>query len=174
LFVGPDNGIFSYVIDRESDARVFHITNSRLFHEPLSNTFHGRDIFAPVGAALSTGITLEEVGPVIKDEVRLPSLALTKLAGGSLRGRIIHIDRFGNCVTNFTAADLTPEMLAAGARLKIKGKMIRNFRQFFAEGRTGELFAIWGSAGFLEIVMRNKSAAETLRAKCGDEVVVSQ
>src|SRR5206468_1113847 len=79
LFVGPDNGIFSYVIDRESDARVFHITNSRLFREPLSNTFHGRDIFAPVGAALSTGITLEEIGPEIKDEIRLPALAPSKL-----------------------------------------------------------------------------------------------
>jgi len=174
MFVGPDNGIFSYVIDREPGARVFHISNEHYFRRPVSATFHGRDIFAPVAAALSLGVPPDDFGVEIKDHVRLPPLAPEILGKGRLAARIIHIDRFGNCVTNLTPQELTPEMIEGGARLIIKGKTIKTFRKFFSaeSEHKDKLFAVWGSAGFLEIAAQNLSAARLLKVERGDGVVV--
>ena len=155
FFVGPDNGLFSYIYDREPSHKTFHVTADRFFRPTVSNTFHGRDIFAPVAAALSNGVAVEEFGQLIEDEVRLPSLE-TPL-------RIIHIDRFGNCVTNITR-DHSPREIV------VKGRTISEFRQFYGEGDDQSLFAIWGSAGFLEISVNGGSAAKVLAAKRGDEV----
>ena len=151
-FVGPDNGLFTYIYDREPSHRIVHVTADRFFGPERSTTFHGRDIFAPVAAALSNGIEIEEFGAEISDAVRLPSLE-TPL-------RIIHIDRFGNCVTNITR-DRLPRQIV------VKGRTIREFRQFYGEGDDESLFAIWGSAGFLEISMNCGSAAQILGAKPG-------
>jgi len=174
FFVGPDNGIFSYIIDREPSACVFEITNRSYFRQPISKTFHGRDIFAPVAAVLAAGTKPEELGKTITDPVQLQPLTPIHLDDGRLRARIIHIDSFGNCVTNLTENDLTPELIAAGARMYVKGRLIRKFRQYFAEAEDGEtLFGVWGSAGFLEIASRNRSAAKLLKARRGDTVTVS-
>lgn len=156
FFVGPDNGIFTYICDRESSHQTFHITAEKYFRPDPSSTFHGRDIFAPVAAALSTGVTPEQFGPEIKDQVRLPSLE-TPL-------RIIHIDRFGNCVTNITREAFR------GKSLSINGRTISALRNFYGEGQAEELFAIWGSAGFLEISVNGGSAAQILGAKRADPV----
>ena len=174
FFVGPDNGIFSYVMDREKNFTVFELTNAKYFHHPVSNTFHGRDIFAPVAAALALGVAPKEFGKQLKDPVRLPSLGVKNDANGRLTGRIIHIDRFGNCITNFTRDVISAEMIAEGVTVTTKGKNIREFQEFFAGSSKGDEkpFAIWGSTGFLEIAMKNKSAAEVLRAKTGDAVTV--
>jgi S-adenosylmethionine hydrolase len=155
FFVGPDNGLFSYIYDREPSHRTFHVTTNRYFRPSVSSTFHGRDIFAPVAAALSNGVAPEELGMLIDDEVRLPSLE-TPL-------RIIHIDRFGNCITNITR-DLSP------GEIVVKGKTISEIRQFYGEGDDRSLFAIWGSAGFLEISVNGGSAAKVLGAARGDEI----
>lgn len=173
VFVGPDNGIFSYIIDTEREARVFHITNEKYFRHPVSATFHGRDIFAPVAAALSLGVQPEKLGAEVMDHVRLAPLLPDMLGKGRLGARIIHIDRFGNCVTNLTSRELTPAMIKAGARLLIKGKTINAFRQFFADDSRGKenLFAVWGSAGFLEIAAQNRSAARVLKVERGERVV---
>jgi S-adenosylmethionine hydrolase len=160
FFVGPDNGLFTYICDREPSHRIIHVTAERFFRPHVSTTFHGRDIFAPVAAALSNGVAIEEFGAEINDEVRLPSLE-TPL-------RIIHIDRFGNCVTNITRDRLDSESLV------IKGRTISEFRRFYGEGDDESLFAIWGSAGFLEISVNGGSAAQVLGAKRGDEIVVRQ
>jgi len=157
FFVGPDNGIFSYICDREPSHRVFHITAEKYFRRDPSSTFHGRDIFAPVAAALSTGVTPEQFGPLINDEVRLPSLEAPL--------RIIHIDRFGNCVTNISRETYE------GKSLVINGKTIGALRNFYGEGDAKELFAIWGSAGFLEISVNGGSAARILGAKRGDTII---
>ena len=161
FFVGPDNGIFTYIYDREPSHQTFHVTSDRYFRPSPSNTFHGRDIFAPVAAALSKGVAVEDFGVEINDEVRLPSLE-TPL-------RIIHIDRFGNCVTN-----ITRDQLGAEESIEINGRTISEFRRFYGEGSETSLFAIWGSAGFLEISVNGGSAAKELGAKRGDEVVVRQ
>ena len=162
FFIGPDNGIFTYIYDREPSHRTFHVTNENYFRHPVSSTFHGRDIFAPVAAALSKGAKPESFGPVIKDEVRFP---------GSLNGvtQIIHIDRFGNCITNITRDKIDPK---AGPRLKVKGKVISSFRDFYGADSGSKLFAIWGSAGFLELSVNGGSAAETLGVKRGDRITL--
>ena len=173
FFVGPDNGIFSYVYESEPDHQTFHITNETCFHQPVSTTFHGRDIFAPVAAALSLGTNPDELGPEIKDAVRLASLLPFKQKNGKLEGRIIHIDRFGNCITNFTREHLA-STLESRASLMISGYTIRSFRRFYGEGEGGseKLFAVWGSAGFLEIAATNRSAARLLKAKRGQPVIL--
>ncbi len=163
FFVGPDNGLFSYIYDREPSHRTFHVTAEKYFRPSPSSTFHGRDIFAPVAAALSNGVKVEEFGPEIFDVVRLPALLEPT--------RIIHIDRFGNCVTNITRDLLKSE---EGASLLINGKTIRDFRKFYGEDSSTSPFAIWGSAGFLEISVNGGSAAKVLRVKRGDEVIFTQ
>jgi S-adenosylmethionine hydrolase len=181
FFVGPDNGLFSYVYERERDARVFHLTREKYFRQPVSATFHGRDIFAPVAGALSSGTTPAELGDEIKDYQRLAPLAPSRLRSGEMEAAIIHIDRFGNCITNLTRRDLTEEMIAEGARLLVNGRSIGSFRRFFADdagedaGEDGEqsLFAVWGSAGFLEIVAFRDSAAKALNARSGQSIIVS-
>jgi len=178
-FVGPDNGLFSYVYDREPAYEVFQVTADEYFRQPPSPTFHGRDVFAPVAAALSNGIEPVTLGPRISDAVRLAPLTPVKDESGNLHGRIIHIDRFGNCITNFTRCDL-PDKKAV--KLSVNGQVIETFRGFFTDehgsrpangGSPDELFAIWGSAGFLELSINGGSAALLLRAKRGDPVVLS-
>lgn len=175
-FVGPDNGILSYVCDSSGDTpQVFHLNNAAFFREPVCKTFNGRDVFAPVAAALSNGVEPGKLGTRITDYVRLPSLTPLTSRNGSIKARIIHIDRFGNCVTNITPALLTAELIGAGAKLRVNGKLVNSFKDFFAQktGSRDQIFGIWGSAGFLEIAAANKSAARLLKAKRGDAVIVS-
>ena len=175
FFVGPDNGIFSYVIDRQPDAHLFDITNRKYFRQPVSETFHGRDIFAPVAGALSNGVEADDFGAEIHDHVRLVPLAPEKVGKDKLRARIIHIDRFGNCITNLTEENLTPQLIEGGAQLTINGQKIKAFRRFFSDEKSNDekLFALWGSAGFLEVAAKNRSAAKLLKAKRGQAVLVS-
>ncbi len=161
LFVGPDNGLFTYIYERELSHQAFHVTAEKYFRPKVSTTFHGRDIFAPVAGALSNGVKPNKLGSVIDDAVRL---------NYSRQPQIIHIDHFGNCVTNISREDFEGTI----ASLKINGKTIRNFREFYGEDSSGGLFAIWGSAGFLEIAVNGGSAAKRLRAKRGDEVFLTQ
>lgn len=178
FFVGPDNGIFSYVCERSENLghtpELFQLTNTKYFREPVSATFHGRDLFSPVAAALSLAVKPNELGEAIPDIVRLPPLRPTTARDGRLMGRVIHIDRFGNCVTNITRSDLTAQMIAAGATLRLKGKTVKSFRNYFGEPAIDKdkVFGIWGSAGFLEIAAANASAAKLLNAQRGDPVAV--
>lgn len=174
-FVGPDNGIFSYVCERAGVAKFFHLRSSAYFRPAVSKTFHGRDIFAPVAAALASGIGPKKLGRELKDAVRLAPLLPEKAKNGKLNARIIHIDRFGNCITNITPQNLTAKMIEEGAYLTANGTKIDSFRSFFSEkgGRGSGLFGIWGSAGFLEIAATNRSAAEILGAKKGQIVIVT-
>lgn len=162
LFVGPDNGLFTHIYDRESSSRVYHVTAEKYFRPSPSSTFHGRDIFAAVAAALSNGVAPARFGPVIDNEVRLPS--------DNKQTRVIHIDHFGNCITNITRAELDTN----NARLVINGKTIRDFRTFYGESNSKSPFAIWGSAGFLEISVNGGSAAKILKAARGDAVILRQ
>ena len=176
FFVGPDNGLFSYVCDRLPVSGIFHLTNSKYFLEPVSSTFNGRDIFAPVAAALSSGIRPEEMGSEINDYVRLKSLTPERSRSGGIKGRVIHIDRFGNCVTNITRNELSLEQISAGATLRIKGKTIKSFRNYFSEKSDSreKVFAVWGSAGFLEIAAANASAAKLLDIHRGETLITGK
>lgn len=175
FFVGPDNGIFSYVCDRFTPTEIVHLTNSKYFRQPVSPTFNGRDIFAPVAAALSTGVKPGELGEKTDDYVKLEPLKAVASSAGEIAGRIIHVDRFGNCVTNITSLELTNRMIAGGAKLRVKRKLVKSFRNYFAEdtGSKDKVFAVWGSAGFLEIAADREAAAQILKVRRGDEVTVS-
>ncbi len=172
FFVGPDNGIFSWICEREGKWRAIRLTNPKFFREQVSATFHGRDIFAPVAAALSNHTSLAEFGPEIVEIVQLESLTTTEV-NGEIEARIIHIDRFGNCLTNLNRASVDENSFAFGAKLVVGNHEITSFQRFFAAAKREELFCVFGSAGFLEIAARNISAAETLNAKLGERVTLT-
>jgi len=173
-FVGPDNGVFGYVYERVESFAVHQLTNENYFRKDVSTTFHGRDVFAPVAGALSRGVAAEELGPRLSDFVRLPFARPERRADGVLEGRVIHVDRFGNCVTNFTPRDIPVEPFGRGMRMKVGGFEIEQLRRFFADERDapGEPFAIWGSAGLLEIAVNLDSAARRLGVGRGQAVEV--
>jgi len=175
-FVGPDNGVFGYVFERLGNFRVFQITNEKFFRPRVSATFHGRDIFAPVAGALSRGTRPEELGHEVEDFVRLAFASPETTSDGTLAGVVLHIDRFGNCVTNITPRDLDEEMIRGGATLRVGGREVRAFRRFFADegSAPGEPFAIWGSAGLLEIAVFRDSAARTLGVSRGARVEIKK
>ena len=173
-FVGPDNGLFGHVLHREPAARVFHLREPRFFRHPGSTTFHGRDVFAPVAAALAGGAAPESMGPPIEDFVRLDPLAAHRAEDGTIRGSIVHVDHFGNCITSIAREDLPPHSDDRRIHVRFGGHRIRSIRRAFEEGGAapGEPFGIWGSAGLLEIAVDRDSAAKKLGVQRGQPVEV--
>jgi S-adenosyl-L-methionine hydrolase (adenosine-forming) len=174
FFVGPDNGLFSWIVQREGKCRIHQVTNEKFFRHPVSHTFHGRDVFAPVAAALSNGKETREFGPHTDSFVELESLTPQRATDGRIDGAIIHIDRFGNCITNLTPNHLGREN-GNTLQVNINGRQITSFRQFFSQtpGDDDELFMFLGSAGFIEIAARNASAASLLNAQRGQLIVAN-
>src|SRR5262245_20142169 len=154
FFVGPDNGIFSFVYARESTARVFQVTSQDFIGRPMSATFHGRDLFAPVAGYLSRGVALEKFGREVDRYIKL-ELPEPKemLESGVIEGHIIHIDRFGNCITNFTDRELCFDRFSHNqAVMTIGDWKIDQFCSHFEQAiRKDELMAYPGSAGYWEI-----------------------
>lgn len=178
LFVGPDNGLFGHVYERAGESlRVHRLPPAEHFNPQASSTFHGRDLFAPVAGRLAGGETPAQLGAVGTAEfVRLPLARPHRRPDATLEAAVIHVDRFGNLVTNLTPQQLDEDALECGrARLLVGGREVRAFRRFYAEGRgdASEPFAIWGSAGFLEISVNRASAARALGAGRGHEVIVT-
>jgi S-adenosyl-L-methionine hydrolase (adenosine-forming) len=168
FFIAPDNGLLSFVLtDASSPVRVFKLTNEKFFHHPVSRTFHGRDIFAPVAAHLSNGVAPEVFGDEINDFVRFKISQPRKASESQTEAEIIHIDRFGNLITNLKIKDL-PERFS----LEINGRKIEKLQNFYAEAESNEIFMIFGSAGFLEIVVFHNSAAKLLSARNGQQISV--
>jgi S-adenosylmethionine hydrolase len=166
IFVAPDNGVLSFVLQAVSGAqpRVYHIKNENLFRKPVSRTFHGRDIFAPVAAYLARGAAIESVGPQITDFITLP-FPTPRFEGNRLLGTVLRIDKFGNVMTNLRLTDLGPRF-----RIRVAGDQITRLRRSYSEARPGEVFAIEGSAGFIELAMNKSSAVERLRVERGVEI----
>jgi S-adenosylmethionine hydrolase len=176
LFVGPDNGLFGHVYEREDVRRAFELTDRNYFRAAVSATFHGRDVFGPVAGALSRGVTPASFGREVGDFIRLPRARPRRLPDGALEAAVIHVDRFGNLVTNLMPHDVATDDLAAGrVRLTVGPREVRRFRRFYAEApdETPEPFAIWGSAGFLELSVNRASAAQALDAGRGQIIKVS-
>ena len=169
-FVGPDNGVFSFVLRQATDYEAFEITNRSLFAPEISSTFHGRDIFAPIAAELSLGTPLGEIGKPLSRVQLLPEIV--HVSASSLESRIIHIDRFGNCVTGIERAALSGNELPQTFALHAGKSQIRQQKRFYLEKVTepNNPFVIWGSAGFLEISLPLSSAAERLDLRIGDPV----
>ncbi|HVF29089.1 MAG TPA: SAM-dependent chlorinase/fluorinase [Pyrinomonadaceae bacterium] len=173
FFIGPDNGLFTYVYVRTHTPQVFHLSNEKYFRPFRSTTFHGRDVFAPVAGALANGVAPAALGEAISDFQRLPLSKPQRLDDGTLDASIIHIDRFGNCITNISRDDV-PEAAGGAWHLVVGSHQVHSVREFFAakDGASEELFAVWGSAGFLEIAVYCGSAARVLAARRGQAVRV--
>jgi S-adenosyl-L-methionine hydrolase (adenosine-forming) len=175
LFVGPDNGLFTSVVDRVPTARIRHLTNTAYFLPNPSSTFHGRDIFAPVAAALAEGVPPENLGPIIHDPIQLKMMRCESMADGTLTGKIIHIDHFGNCVTNLPSDRLRSLSATESFCLLVKEFQIRKLARCYGEGagEPGRPFLICGSAGFLEVSIDSSSAARELKIEVGDPVLLT-
>jgi S-adenosyl-L-methionine hydrolase (adenosine-forming) len=174
-FVAPDNGVLSVIYAREEALYVRHITASHYFLEPVSNTFHGRDVFAPVAGWLSRQVETTKFGDEIKDFTKFALPLPKRLSEKEVKGLVLRVDRFGTLMTNLTSADL-PELFGAkSAAFKItagKGE-VTHLRTAYADGAPGELFAILGSSGYLEIAGNRASASQTLGIGRGVEVTVT-
>jgi len=169
LFVAPDNGVLSYIISASpEEPQAVDLTNPKFWRHPVSSTFHGRDIFAPVAAHLSLGIPLEEFGQAITSLSTFPMPHPQTLAKGELLGHILHIDRFGNLITDVIKEDLPQGKLS----VEIAGRQIKGLSISYAEG--DELLALLDSNGHLEIALKNGSAASLLGARIGDEVRIKE
>lgn len=176
-FVAPDNGLLSYVLAEASATspgpgpgerelspglEAVAITNPRFWRHPVSSTFHGRDIFAPVAAHLSLGIAVHEFGETVHSVFTL-ALPQPEVADGVIVGHIVHIDRFGNLIT-----DIAGHLVAQWALIEVSGHYIEGLSSCYAEGE--ELLALIGSSGNVEIAAKNKSAAAWLSVKVGNIV----
>jgi S-adenosylmethionine hydrolase len=171
-FIGPDNGVFSYIYQRAPVNRVVHFTTEHYFRQPVSSTFHGRDVFAPCAAYVSKLVDWRMMGEEISDPVRFNTPTPVVVSEKQIRGTVIHVDRFGNLVTNITPAELTEELIRAGARVRIGAHEPARVLTHFAEANENELFAYFGSAGFLELAVQRQSAARVVEGRRGIEVEV--
>jgi S-adenosylmethionine hydrolase len=173
-FVAPDNGVLSLIYAREERLSVRHITSEHYFLQPLSNTFHGRDIFAPVAAYLAKGVDHEKFGDEITDFVRFNAPRPKVIDPKTIRGVVLKVDRFGNLVTNITPQDVPllfqPEPPAF--KIVVGKNEVKSMKTNYAEGAPGEVFGILGSMGYLEIAANRGAAAQLVSAGKGAEVNV--
>jgi len=175
LFIAPDNGVLSLALEREQRVSVRHISSDDYFLQPVSQTFHGRDIFAAVAGWLSTGLEPAKFGHEISDYVRISIPAVKHAEKGRIEGVVLKVDKFGNLITNITAQDI-PELFVAQAppfKMAVGKHEITSMRTSYAQGAPGEVFGILGSMGFLEISANRGSAARSLEAVKGTKIVVT-
>jgi S-adenosyl-L-methionine hydrolase (adenosine-forming) len=173
-FVAPDNGVLSLVYAKEERIHVRHITSDHYFRQPISNTFHGRDIFAPVAAYLAKQVDSHKFGDEVEDYTKFSAPKPKAVDKNRLRGVVLKVDRFGNLITNITPADAPMLFQAKPAAFKIVvgSREVTEIRQAYAEGEPGEVFAILGSMGFLEIAANRGAAAQLAGVSKGNEVSI--
>jgi S-adenosyl-L-methionine hydrolase (adenosine-forming) len=169
-FVGPDNGVLSWALRREKVLEIRRLENAEVFRQPVSATFHGRDVFAPVAARLSQGVLLDWIGPEVAsyEEMEWP---VAELRGETLAGQVLYVDRFGNAITNMDAAALT----ALGDReltVVLPGGQTCLVKKFYAEVEASQPIALLGSTGFLEIAINTGHAAKQFNLKVGTPIEV--
>jgi hypothetical protein len=167
FFVAPDNGILSFVYKAEPDYAAYEITSDHYFRKPVSATFHGRDIFAPIAAWISRDIPLHQIGPRVPEPERLYIPAPKRVKEALIQGTILAVDQFGNLITN-----LVPAEVPRTSRILAGKREIMSFRAAYAEGAPEEVFIVPGSTGYLEIAMKNGSAASALGLKSGAPIGV--
>jgi len=172
LYVGPDNGLLIPAATAEENLHVYELTNHSLMRNPISSTFHGRDVFSPVAANLALGVQPRDVGREIIDYVKL-SFAKAKYEHRGFVCEVLHIDEFGNIVTNINQKELNKFKSHARVDLRMNRKhfSVRIVRTF-SELKKRELGLLVGSHGFIEIVSLEASAAHKLSAKIGDALRV--
>ena len=173
-FVAPDNGVLSMVYAKEERIHVRHITSEHYFRMPVSQTFHARDVFAPVGAYLAKQVDSHKFGDEIEDYIKFAAPRPKAVSPNRMRAVVLKVDRFGNLITNITPKDVPALFKAKAAAFKIVvgNREITTIRQAYAEGTAGEVFGIIGSMGYLEIVANRGSAAQVTGAGKSAEVSI--
>jgi S-adenosyl-L-methionine hydrolase (adenosine-forming) len=167
FYLGPDNGVLSWVLGREKIKAIRQLENQKCFLRPVSQTFHGRDVFAPVAAHLSRGLPIQKLGSPLDDFVRLP-WPQPRQTANAIRGEVVYIERFGNAITN-----IPNEMLRGhSGKVYARRKLICSVELSYESVRTGLPVAVPGSSGFLEIAVNGGSAASQLGLKISDPVGV--
>jgi S-adenosylmethionine hydrolase len=167
-FIGPDNGVLSMVYQREP-SRVRLISNEYLFRKPVSRTFHGRDIFAPVAAHIANGLSPALVGDVVEDFLKPEFVKPHRAGKRTWHGKILKIDRFGNIITNFHIDDFG-DLELRNFQLELGPVVVTTLAKNYAECAPGDLFAILGSSGYYEVSMSQSSAAAKIKCEVGATV----
>jgi len=166
-YVGPDNGLFTAALAEEG-AQAWELDRPAFWLPEVSHTFHGRDIFAPVAAHRARGVPARELGSLITDPVRLPVISPVRHPDGRVMGQVVYVDRFGNLISNLPA-----EWVAAGGwRCEIAGQQIGRLGATYASAAPGALVALVGSAGTVEIAVRDGNAATRLGVGIGAPVTL--
>ncbi len=172
FFVAPDNGLLSYPMSNGTVRAVRAITAREYLLEPVSATFHGRDVFAPVAGYLARGVSVERFGPEIADAVRLVIPRSRHDPIGRLTGQVIWVDRFGNCVTTITQEDLETFAAGAGGRIRVVlgARVLGGVVSHFEEAGPGGYAAIIGSTGYLELFANRGNLARRWGVAAGSPV----
>jgi S-adenosylmethionine hydrolase len=171
-FVGPDNGILILAAQSQGIEHIWQITNPKFMLPKISSTFHGRDVFAPAAAYLEKGIKPIEFGPETKDPVQ-PEFTVIKREGGSVVGEVMHIDGFGNIITNINEKDIIQNN-AKNVKIDLPQVSLNlALGKTYAQANPQEPIAIIGSHGFLEIAVNQGTATERFKVKIGDKIVVT-
>lgn len=165
IFVGPDNGIFSTL----NIEKVFEIKNRNYMLEEISNTFHGRDIFAPVSAYISSGIPLEDIGPELDKNTLVYIDIEPKSDGSEIIGEVIYVDRFGNIISN---VEINEEDLERVRLIEVGGVKVWRYAKYYSELEIGEIGWTITSFGTIEIFRNQGNVAKELNIQLGDRVVV--
>jgi S-adenosylmethionine hydrolase len=186
-FVGPDNGVFSYVMAREPVEAVVELADPRYRLPQVSHTFHGRDVFAPAAAHLAAGVPIEALGPPVLDPVTFPPPRL-EVSSDGVTGEVLHADHFGNVITSIGKLAWSEDELAlepafhdttgkeqirfkaAEATIVVAGQEISGVFRTYAEVEPGAVLALVGSEGYLEIAVREGSGSQKLGLRTGDTV----
>ncbi len=172
FFIGPDNGVLTLAAKNQGIKHVYEITNPKFMLPKISQTFHGRDIFAPAAAYLSKGIKPSEFGSEIR-KFTVPKFAKVAKKSDTLIGEVIHIDDFGNIITNFTVEHLKALRVKDYVDLRLRdNRLTLKLCKAYAEVKAGEPLAIIGSHDFLEISVNMGSAAQAFKVKIGDTVTL--
>jgi S-adenosylmethionine hydrolase len=173
-FVAPDNGVLSLIYAREERMHVRHITSEHYYLQPVSNTFHARDIFAPVAAYLAKEVDTLKFGDEVQEYVRFSAPKPKAVEANSMRGVVLKVDRFGNLITNFTPQDV-PVLFGAeakGFKIVLGKHEITEMHSAYSEGAPGEVFGILGSMGFLEIAANRGAAVQLTGSGKGTDVTI--
>lgn len=173
FFLAPNNGLLEPILRNGSSVTVHGVENENLFRHPVSHTFHGRDIFAPVAAHLSKGLALKEIGPPMALERIQPldEQSPKRKKSGMIEGRIVAVDRFGNLITNIHAKDLN-SLNDHRLSFTVGQYTIRGLAAFYAQSGSSDPIAIVGSRGCIEIAIPSANAAQMLKLGKGDTVRV--
>ncbi|MEA2089488.1 MAG: SAM-dependent chlorinase/fluorinase, partial [Thermoproteota archaeon] len=173
-FVGPDNGLLTLAAYRHGIHHIYTITNPKYMLPQVSKTFHGRDIFAPAAAYLAKGCAPSEFGPEIRDYI-FPKFAKPYEKENKLQGEVLHVDGFGNIITNISRKDLENKKIHEGEKLQVNLKrrsLTLKFCSAYGEEKPKKPLAVIGSSGFMEISVNQGNAAEFFKIRVGDNVSI--